>query len=363
MKAAFFSPVAYGGQASEGWPVPVDLYSDEAAERSYRSALDRFRLADETGWDWVTVAEHHFSPFSLTPNPMLLAGALTQVVRRAKIAVLGPTIPMLNPVRVAEEFAMLDTITGGRVVAGLMRGTPNEYVTYNVNPEESRSRFQEALQLIRKVWTEPQPFGWQGRHYEFRAVSIWPRPVQKPHPPLYMSGSSPESGQYAAENHVGIGFAVTTLPLASKAIAHYRDHAHKTGWEPKPDDIIYRCGLHLAESDEQANADLTSGPARGRFSISNPALESAVAGTSYYGRDFEAQRNRVARLPTLKDAVEQGQILFGGPESVFAQIMKIRDIIGAGILDLVLITQEDGKAQKAIELFASKVLPRLHDME
>ena len=95
----------------------------------------------------MTVAEHHFSPFSLTPNPMLLAGALTQVVKQAKIAVLGPTLPMLNPVRVAEEFAMLDTMTGGRVVAGLMRGTPNEYVTYNVNPEESRARFQEALAL------------------------------------------------------------------------------------------------------------------------------------------------------------------------------------------------------------------------
>jgi alkanesulfonate monooxygenase SsuD/methylene tetrahydromethanopterin reductase-like flavin-dependent oxidoreductase (luciferase family) len=363
MKAALFSPVAYSGPASEGWPVPAELYSNEAAERSYRTAMDRFRLADETGWDWVTVAEHHYSPFSLTPNPMLLAGALTQIVRRAKIAVLGPTVPMLNPVRVAEEFAMLDVMSGGRVIAGLMRGTPNEYVTYNINPDESRARFQEALQLIRKVWTEPQPFGWQGRHYEFRAVSIWPRPVQKPHPPLYMSGSSPESGQYAGENHIGIGFAVTTLQLATKAIAHYREYAKKAGWEPTPEDIIYRCGLHVAETDEQANNDLSSGPPRGRFSISNPALESAVAGTSFYGRDFEAQRNRVARLPTLKDAVDNGQILFGNPESVLGQIMKIRELIGAGILDLVLITQDDGKANRAIELFASKVLPRLHEME
>jgi alkanesulfonate monooxygenase SsuD/methylene tetrahydromethanopterin reductase-like flavin-dependent oxidoreductase (luciferase family) len=363
MKAAFFSPVAYQGTAPGGWPVPADSYSHEAAEHSYDAAIERFRLADETGWDWVTVAEHHFSPFSLTPNPMLLAGALTQIVRKAKIAVLGPTVPMLNPVRVAEEFAILDTMTGGRVVAGLMRGTPNEYVTYNVNPQESRERFKEALELIRMVWTEPQPFGWQGRHYEFRSVSIWPRPVQKPHPPLYMSGSSPESGALAARLHVGIGFAVTTLPLAIKAVAHYREQASAAGWKPVANDVIYRCGLHIADTDEQAGNDLTSGPARGRFSISNPALESAVAGTSYYGRDFEAQRNRVARLPTMKDAVEQGQILLGGPESVFAQILKIREQIGAGILDLVLITQDDAKARRAIELFASKVLPRLHEME
>jgi alkanesulfonate monooxygenase SsuD/methylene tetrahydromethanopterin reductase-like flavin-dependent oxidoreductase (luciferase family) len=258
---------------------------------------------------------------------------------------------------------MLDVMSGGRVIAGLMRGTPNEYVTYNVNPEESRARFQEALQLMRMAWTEPQPFGWQGRHYEFRAVSIWPRPAQKPHPPLFMSGSSPESGALAARSHVGIGFAVTTLPLAAKAVGHYREQAARAGWTPTPDDVIYRCGLHVAETDEQAHTDLTSGPPRGRFSISNPALESAVAGTSYYGRDFEAQRNRVARLPTLNDAIEQGQILLGGPESVLDQIMKIREKIGAGILDLVLVTQDDGKARRALELFGTKVLPRLHEMD
>jgi alkanesulfonate monooxygenase SsuD/methylene tetrahydromethanopterin reductase-like flavin-dependent oxidoreductase (luciferase family) len=363
MKAALFSPVAYQGNASPGWPVPADIYSDEAAAHSFNTAIERFRLADEIGFDWVTVAEHHFSPFSLTPNPMLLAGALTQVVKKAKIAVLGPTLPMLNPVRVAEEFAMLDTITGGRVIAGLMRGTPNEYVTYNINPEESRARFQEALQLLRMVWTEPQPFGWQGRHYEFRAISVWPRPVQKPHPPLYMSGSSPESGEFAAKNHVGLGFAVTTIPLAKKAAAYYREQANLVGWLPTPDDIIYRCAIHVADTDEEAGADLAGMPAGRRFSISNPALESAVAGTSYYGRDFEAQRGRVGRPGGIKDAVENGQILLGSPETVMKQIGRIREEIGAGILDLIFMAPTDDKARHAIELFGTRVLPRLHEME
>ncbi|HEY7990591.1 MAG TPA: LLM class flavin-dependent oxidoreductase [Stellaceae bacterium] len=363
MKAALFSPVAYHGNASPGWPVPADVYSQESAAHSFNTALDRFRLADEIGFDWVTVAEHHFSPFSLTPNPMLLAGALTQVVKKAKIAVLGPTLPMLNPVRVAEEFAMLDTITGGRVVAGLMRGTPNEYVTYNVNPEESRSRFQEGLHLLRMAWTEPQPFGWQGRHYEFRAISVWPRPVQKPHPPIYMSGSSPESGEFAAKNHVGLGFAVTTLPLATKAAAHYRTHAEAAGWKPTADDVIYRCAIHVADSDEQAQADMANMPPQRRFSISNPALEQAVAGTSYYGRDFEAQRNRVGRPGAIRDAVENGQILLGSPETVMKQIKRIRDDIGAGILDLIFMHPEDDKARRAIEIFGAKMLPRLHEME
>jgi len=191
MKASLFCAARYMGAAPHDiWPLSGEYYSGDAAVRSMQTTFDQFRCADEFGFDWVTVAEHHYSGFSLTPNPMVMAGALSQLVRRAKIAVLGPTLPILNPVRVAEEFAMLDTMSGGRLVAGMMRGTPNEYVTYNINPAESRERFAEALHLIRRAWTETRPFGWLGRYYQYRTISIWPRPVQQPHPPLYMSGSS-----------------------------------------------------------------------------------------------------------------------------------------------------------------------------
>ena len=203
MKAAFFSPVFYLAPAPGGWPTPGNSYSPQEARRSMLTALEQFRLADEVGFDWVTVAEHHYGPIGLTPNPMVFAGVLTQVVKRAQIALLGPNIPILNPVRVAEEFAMLDTLTDGRIVAGMLRGTPNEYVTYNTNPAESREIFEEAVLLIRRAWTETQPFGWEGRHFQFRSISIWPRPVQQPHPPMFMSGSSPEFGSVCrAQRHL-----------------------------------------------------------------------------------------------------------------------------------------------------------------
>src|SRR6185437_2708267 len=138
MKAALFSPLRYTGPAGPpGWPVSGEVYSAELGQRSMQSSLAILERADQVGFDWVTVAEHHYAPFSLSPNPMVIAGALTQTIKRAKIALLGATIPILNPVRVAEEFAMIDTMCGGRVVAGMLRGTPNEYVTYNVNPTES----------------------------------------------------------------------------------------------------------------------------------------------------------------------------------------------------------------------------------
>jgi alkanesulfonate monooxygenase SsuD/methylene tetrahydromethanopterin reductase-like flavin-dependent oxidoreductase (luciferase family) len=361
MKAALFCTSRYIGDAPQGvWPVPNEYCDAEIAEQSMAVTMEQFRLADVFGFDWVTVAEHHFSSLSLTPNPMIFAGALSQVVKRAKIAVLGPSLPTLNPVRVAEEFAMLDAMTGGRLIAGLMRGTPNEYVTYNFNPSESRARFAEALEIIRRAWTEPQPFGWQGRYYQYRSISIWPRPVQRPHPPMYMSGSSPEAGEFAAEQHIGLGFAFTTIGAATKASAYYQAQCREQGWEPTQDHIIYRVGFHVAETDEEAFEDMNKTAPRVALTTANASINKAMAETAYYGRD-ESQVTRTATR-TLQDRVDSGQLLVGSPETIVRQIERIRKEIGAGILDCPLAAQLGDKTLRSIELFGTKVLPRIREL-
>lgn len=353
------------GPAPRGmWPVPSDAFSADLAERSMDISLEQFELADQLGFDWVTLAEHHFAPMSLTPNPMVMAGALTQRVKRARIALLGSNIPILNPVRVAEEFAMLDALTGGRVVAGMLRGTSNEYVTYATNPAESRQRFEEALELIIKAWTEPQPFGWQGRYYEYRAISIWPRPVQQPHPPIYMSGSSPESGEFAARHHLKLGFAFTTLPLASAAARYYREQATEYGWTPEPDDVLYRLSVHVADTDQQAVDDLLAagaGERRVGFSQSNRSLDEAAANLGYYGRDVENQRGRL-QPHSFDERIELGQLLVGSPETVLKQIRAIRDELGCGLLDLIFQPVGREATLKSIELFGTRVLPRMREL-
>ena len=286
----------------------------------------------------MTVAEHHYAPFSLTPNPMVMAGALTQRVRRAKIALLGADIPILDPVRVAEEFAMLDVMTGGRVIAGMLRGTANEYVTYATNPAESRERFEEALKLIVRAWTEPQPFGWQGRHYQYRAISIWPRPVQQPHPPIYMSGSSPESGEFAARNRLKLGFAVTTVPMASKAARYYREQAAEAGWEPTPDDVLYRLSGHVADTDEQAHGGSAPAGRRSRTTACRRSTRpwrrpSSPRATTAGTRSRSRRGSAGARL---EDRIALGQLLVGSPETVLAQIRAIR-AISPGILDVIFL--------------------------
>ncbi|MGH8220936.1 MAG: LLM class flavin-dependent oxidoreductase [Steroidobacteraceae bacterium] len=365
MKAALFSPCTYPGPtARSGWPAPATVYSSTLAQQVLEAAVAQSRLAEAVGFDWITVAEHHFGPFCITPNPMVLAGALTQAVKRVKIALLGADIPILNPVRVAEEFAMLDVMSGGRLIAGMLRGTPNEYVTYNVNPAESRGRFEEALQLIRMAWTEPEPFGWQGRYWQYKTISIWPRPVQAPHPPIYMSGSSPESGEFAARQRVGLGFAVTSLALASKAARHYREQAALAGWTPTPDDIIYRIPVHVAATDDEAMQDLAAAAAHGPRSISlalSREAESAIAEAGYYGRD-EAQRRRVAALFSsgLRERIENGQMLIGSPTTVIGQIRRIHEQVGAGVLDL--IPGVGGDAMTCIERLGASVLPIIREI-
>jgi alkanesulfonate monooxygenase SsuD/methylene tetrahydromethanopterin reductase-like flavin-dependent oxidoreductase (luciferase family) len=363
MKASLFCNSQYMGPApADVWPLSGKYFEPEHAVRSMQTTLDQFRHADEFGFDWVTVAEHHYSPFSLSPNPMVMAGALCQVVRKAKIAVLGPTIPILNPVRVAEEFAMIDVMSGGRLIAGMMRGTANEYVTYDINPSESRERFAEALHLIRRCWTEKEPFGWAGKYYNYRTISIWPRPAQIPHPPMYMSGASPEASAFAAQNHIGVGFAFTTVPHAKKAVAHYRHCAREAGWEPTGDDVIYRALYHIADTDEQAFAEMATLQPRVNMTDQNRAVSDAMRQSGYYGTDLTGQTTRNSRRE-LAERIELGQVVVGSPETALKQIRRIHDELGAGIIDLVVGVQLGEPTMHSIELLGSKMLPRMREFD
>jgi alkanesulfonate monooxygenase SsuD/methylene tetrahydromethanopterin reductase-like flavin-dependent oxidoreductase (luciferase family) len=185
--------------------------------------------------------------------------------------------------------------------------------------------------------------------------------VQKPHPKIYMSGSSPESGEFAANNRIGLGFAFTNVPLAKKAAAHYRDCATRAGWTPTPDDIIYRVLVHVADTDDQAIDEFTAASRampRGSLTMANRALESAVAEAGYYGRDIENQRKRL--MPSdLKERIETGQVLLGSPDTVVRQIESIHRELGAGILDLTVGQDMGDKTMHMIELVGEKVLPRI----
>ena len=234
------------------WPVPPAAYDPDAGTQAYQGMVERMQYVEELGFDWISVSEHHYSPRILTPNTAVSASYMAARSKKIKIAVLGPIVSQSNPVQVAEELAMLDNLAQGRLVVGLLRGTTNEYLTFGLNPSEARERTTEGMELILKAWTEPQPFGWQGRHYQYRTVSVWPRPLQQPLPPTYSLGTSRESCEFAARHHIGLGVSFAPFEVVAKSTRYYREECARHGWEPTPEQMLYRANILLAESDEEA---------------------------------------------------------------------------------------------------------------
>ena len=202
-------------------------YDPQKGAELYHDYLDQMEFADKLGFDGVCLNEHHQTAYGMMPIPGVLAGALARSVKRAKLAILGRALPLLNnPLMVAEEYAMLDNLTRGRFIAGFVRGIGAEYHAMGINPVFSQERFAEAHDLIVRAWTEPGPFAYEGKHYQFNYVNPWPRPYQNPHPPIWIpsQGSSSTIKWAAAMRYT---YCQTLSPIATVArfFQMYRDEA------------------------------------------------------------------------------------------------------------------------------------------
>ena len=193
-------------------------------------------------------------------RPNLIAAALARTTRQAKIAILGRALPLVsNPVAVAEEFAMLDQMSGGRIITGFVRGIGTEYFASGVNPTHSHARYYEAHELILRAWTEIGPFRYHGRHYQFDYVNLWPRPVQQPHPPVWIpSQGSSETVEWCAAAERKYTYLQTFSPVksAQKAFDLYRQVAEREGYESQPSQLGWAIPTYVAESDEIARREL-----------------------------------------------------------------------------------------------------------
>jgi alkanesulfonate monooxygenase SsuD/methylene tetrahydromethanopterin reductase-like flavin-dependent oxidoreductase (luciferase family) len=371
MKASFFVSLPYGRTAEPAsrWPVPNRLFEPQQAVRVVGSRMDHVELADELGFDWIGCAEHHYSPGSLASNVSAVAAAISQRTRRARICIMGALLPLNNPVRVAEEYALVDALSGGRLVAGLLRGAPYEYLVYHVPPAESRSRFEEAWELVLRAWSDTEPFGWEGEHYHYRYISIWPRPIQQPTPPVFISGSSKESAEFAARRRIGLGLAFTNLAAARPAAEYYALKCAEAGWQPAPEQLVYgHLPVYLADTDELAQA------------IARPRVEGAhlapgmlkanrlVAEAGFFGPRNPELLRRFQTMGTqaplqLEQQVELGMLLCGKPETVVAQLRRLRQELGAGVVSLNFETAASTQeTESTIQRFARDVLPAMHEL-
>src|SRR5262249_44952381 len=203
----------------------------------YHEYLDQMELADQLGFDGVCLNEHHQTAYGMMPIPGVLAGALARSVKRAKVAILGRALPLLNnPLMIAEEYAILDNITRGRLIAGFVRGIGAEYHAMGINPAYSQERFAEAHDVIVRAWTEPGPFPHAGKHYQFKYVNPWPRPYQTPHPPIWIpSQGSGSTIRWAARMRYTYCQTLSPIAAVARFFQMYRDEADKAGYQASPD--------------------------------------------------------------------------------------------------------------------------------
>jgi alkanesulfonate monooxygenase SsuD/methylene tetrahydromethanopterin reductase-like flavin-dependent oxidoreductase (luciferase family) len=303
--------------------LPNSNFDPVKGHRLYNRYLDELEYGEQLGFDAIAVNEHHQTAYGLMPSPIVTASALARRTKRAKIAILGSALPLReHPLTVAEEHAMIDVISGGRLISGFVRGIGAEYHTFGVNPTFSHDRFHEAHDLIVRAWTEPGPFAFQGRHYNVRYVNLWPRPYQKPHPPIWIpSQGSKETIDWAAHPDRRYTYLQTFSPasVVQRYLKMYRDTCKGFGYEAEDRQLGWAVPVYIAETDELARRE-----AKPHFeAFRNVFLKMPVEMLLPPGYTSRESLKNVMKAKaaifgdiTLEKSIEMGLVVCGSPATV-----------------------------------------------
>jgi len=344
----------------------------------YNEFMDELEHAAEMGFDGICVNEHHQNGYGLMPSPNLIAASLARRTRDAAIVVMGNSLALYNPpVRVAEEMAMLDCISGGRLVAGFPVGTPMDTCyAYGQNPSQLRQRYHEAHDLVMRAWTQAEPFAFNGRFTKLRYVNVWPRPLQQPHPPVWIpGGGSIETWRWCAErDYVYSYLSYFGYRLGESTMRGFWDEMRRLGKDPNP----YRAGflqfVGVADTHEEA-MDLYRRPAEyfyGRCLHVDPrwAVPPGYASEATLRARVQSQVVQAAQRsanpavsggPRFEDIVERGYVIVGSPDEVAERLRQVATELNVGHL-MLLLQFGDMDRQLTMhntELFAKRVMPQI----
>lgn len=334
-----YLPADFDEKYDSAWvTLPNSIYDPIQGHELYNRYLDELERADKLGWDSVIVNEHHQNAYGTMPSPNIMAAILTQRVKRAKIGIVGNALPLHDdPLRVAEEIAMLDVISGGRIISGFVRGTGMEYFSYNINPTLSRERMNEAHDLIIQAWTRPGPFAFEGEHYNYRYVNIWPRPIQQP-PPIWLPGTaSMETIDFAAGHKYPYMTVFMTMEQRQKAYEMYRCIAEeKYGYEAQPEQLAFCTPVYVAETDEIAMKEgeqyimwLFNKAMKLRPQYNFPP--GYISEKSFLGLLKSGVWQRTQK-PTFQQLIDTGVIIVGSVDTVIEKLSYYTDVLHAGML-------------------------------
>jgi len=380
MKFTFFHLMPYADLDPEvdklpsAWlTLPNSYYDPKKGAALYKRYLGELVYAAELGFDAVAVNEHHSTAYGLMAAPNLFAGALSQrLPPTTKLGVLGRALPITeNPITIAEEFAILDNLTEGRLIAGMVRGVGTEYHVTGANPGQSLARFREAHELIIRAWTEREPFAFEGKYYHFNYVNVWPRPYQQPHPPVWIpSQGSAETIEFASHPDRKYVYLHTFSPTATvqKYMDAYRERAARYGYTAKPSQLGWGVPMYVGETDEIAYRE-----AKPHFEtfynrfLRSPQEYKAPPGYT----SMESMKGLIEGKLKFREAyldidtlLKLGMVVCGSPDTVAELLIERQKNFGIGHLIgwLHFGTLTAELTRKNLELFAKKVMPRLRPL-
>jgi alkanesulfonate monooxygenase SsuD/methylene tetrahydromethanopterin reductase-like flavin-dependent oxidoreductase (luciferase family) len=357
-----------------------ELATPEACGRYYNWTLDELIHAAKAGLDGICVNEHHQNAYGFMPGPNLMGSVLARATMGMDVAIvqMGATLPTTNPpIRIAEEYAMLDCISGGRIVAGMPLGSPMDAnLCYGITPIEQRERYYEAHDLILKAWQSKEVFPFNGTYTQLPMVNLWPRPVQQPHPPVWVPGSgSLSTWDFAARHdHCYCFLSYYGSKLAKGVMDGFWEFVETSGRDKNP----YRAGflqlVVVAESDARAEEDYFEHVKYFYDKCLHIAPEfAAPPGHQDYKslantirKQFGQARAMRDEMPNWKfqDYVENGLVIGGGPATVRDRLTQaIKDLRVGNLMVLLHIgSMPHELTLKNIDIFAREIQPHIRDI-
>ena len=381
LKFYFFHLMPYGfvprsSEFDSSWvTLSNEHYDPTRGHQLYNEYIALLVAAEKYGYDGAIVNEHHANAYGTMPSPNLIAAMVVTRTRRMPVGIVGNAIPLHgNPVRVAEEIAMLDVISGGRIISGFVRGIGCEYFNNPVSPTDSVERFWEANELILKAWTDPGPFTWQGKHYYIPNVNVWPRPIQKPHPPVWLPGmGSLETLRECARNRYTYMMIFAPTWMCKWAFDKLKEEAEICGYELPRDQCMAAIPTYVAETDKQAHREAKA-HMQWLFNTGLKIKSSHYFPPGYMSdRSFRgywsAVRDKGAKAPmdlTYDDLLKQGYIIVGSPQTVAEGYAEYCDELGAG--GVLCAGSPSGPmpnwmAVKNMQMFAEEVMPLFREAD
>jgi alkanesulfonate monooxygenase SsuD/methylene tetrahydromethanopterin reductase-like flavin-dependent oxidoreductase (luciferase family) len=359
------------------WPLPKRHFKPDVAVRTYAEHLEAWEELDRLGFDGVGFNEHHTSPYGLMNSPNLLAASAAQRTRKLKLLIYGNLLPIHEPLRLAEELAMLDCLSNGRIISGFARGIPREHNVFNVPQSESRARFEEAWEIIRRAWTD-EVLNYQGEYWSYHDVALWPRPVQQPHPPVWVPvTASKETIEWAARHNIPITPGQSSHKgVREDVIGFYARQLAKHGQEITPHHLIIQADVYVADSKAQAIEETAPYALyfnRTLFSHGN-ITERDLQAQSGYVSSASHDYLRPEHIPLISgnreryrgmthDGIRQlaQDLPWGTPDEIVQRITAAADHAGANTVNVTLNRGAMPHALfvQQIQRFAREVLPRL----